>query len=257
MITPERPSAIVTLRRRLLLWLSEWEVDRFLRGTCPPCRVRARTRQGPWGGGSRSVPATAAPGMQRPQPGDVWLLRPSPATIGSPGERPVYVLVLDVAGQGALLVVPFSRYSSPATPAEWRTGLRVPALRVLCLWNRRYAHPPLVDRGWLCTRLPRRFLDRARAMWTLAGENPDKVAPRNRSLGPPLVHPADPRHAYLAEESALIDELLEAAPVSAPVSAPAGTSPGLYREGASRILMAAEPHVRYGTRKRRNRQGRS
>lgn len=183
-----------TQRQKLAAWLEAWRLDQTLAAvddampdtqdartavSCPVAKTMA---------GERYRETPTAP----PRTGDILLLKPlTPLT----ARRPVYVLVLGLGeARGTRRVAPFARFDVPATPEEVITGLPPPPLRVLALWNQRVV--PMVRLAALAWSVRR--LSRAQRLAALASDD--------RRRGPPLVHPLDPRHAYLDEERLLWPE---------------------------------------------------
>jgi hypothetical protein len=154
--------------------------------------------------------------------------------------------VLEKRSAGSFLVVPFGRFLEPAVPGEWRTGLRAFPLRVLCLWNSRLVSAEILRSSWPAGRMTPNILGQAQeAHGHVHGAAP-LVSVRPERLGPPLRHPLDPRHAYLSEEAALMDEHLIA------LAGESGESSGTisYEQPRSALRLAAESRTRYGRRKR-------
>ena len=219
-------------RRQLAAWLREWHTDQALPWPsirdCPDASSRQRM------GGEAS---DCAP----PHPGEIRLIKPPSTPVSAP-RRPVYILVLHASGPASVLMaVPFGRFASPAVPGEWRTGLRVPALRVLCGWNARLVtHRWLGTRSWPAGSVPRRvqgLADRACRTGTLAH---GRALP-GQAHGPPLRHPLDPRWRYLQEEADLVEDL-----IGAETPQPEVTPASQYPTPAHEELKAAEPHASYG-----------
>lgn len=129
--------------------------------------------------------------------GQIRLLRP----LAGPGEdRPRYVLVLDEARDGYRLVVPFGPYAGPAVPGEMITRLRAPALRVLCVWNAFVVRAGLLERGWVVGRMNESAMTGVRELHSSLIDGSDLPTRLAGRVGPPLVHPGDPRVDYLEEE---------------------------------------------------------
>lgn len=164
-----------------------------------------------------------------PRPGEVFLARPSTQAWG-----PVYVLVLEVDASG-IMVVPFARYATPAVPGEWLSGMDAVPLRVLCGWNSRTVSSVHVLPGAV-KRLGAAPLAEHRRFWEATCSGASLAARLAERLGPPLVHPADPRYEYLDEERERIDAHL-----------PVVREQGLAAD-STRWLLAAEGRPRYGTR---------
>ena len=185
-------------RETLARWLEEWHLDALL-----PEPEPAAAGSTPEGGAAPSHPGVPAPRPAGPEPpavGDIRLLAPeTPAT----RDRPVYVAVLRALPPDGWLVAPFGRFATPAVPGEWATRRAAPPLRVLCAWNRAVLPQARLVGAWRAGRLStveQRQVARLLAALSSAGPLPAVLAAR---VGPPLLHPADPRHLYVAQERAL------------------------------------------------------
>ncbi len=215
-------------RNKLSAWLDEWRLHQAM-DAAEEALAHAGTEPRP-GGCNRPAGVTLP---QRPyrsglRAGDILLLKPvTPLT----RLRPIYVAVLQSEGSTEWWrVAPFGRLTLPATPDEVETGMKAPPLRVLCVWN---GHVVPAARLQVWAWPVHRMTEAALAAALAAG-------PSRR--GPRLVHPLDPRHAYLDAERALWPEWERAAGAAAapPESAAAATD---YWEGA---LAADPPDEPYG-----------
>ncbi|HMP89234.1 MAG TPA: hypothetical protein PJ991_03485 [Kiritimatiellia bacterium] len=174
-------------RQTLALWLQERALDALL--------------DIPEDCASSAEPFRYDPIKFSPSPGEVFLLRPAIADAWGP----VYVLILEPSDAGSWLVAPFGRYSVPAVPGEWRTGLSSEALKVLCLWN----HRKVPARAFLAesaSKVSSATMSRVKRAFLHVVKGDPLDAASSRRLGPPLVHPADPRYEYLAEERKRLDD---------------------------------------------------
>ena len=224
-------------RRQLAAWLREWQADRALRTLLP---LAEEGEEAVFSPPAPDRTANASPGG--PAPGQVFLL--PPASAGSADERPVYVVVVKDAGD-EFLIAPFSRFATPAFTGEWRTGLRPKPLRVLSLWNSRVVPAHVLSAGWFTLQVPARKLDEIRrALEGWSGPGGDCPPGPSTASGPPLVHPLDPRHTYLAEESALVEQLIATAACRT-------RAPLIYEEPRSELRLAAEPRAPYGKHPRK------
>jgi hypothetical protein len=222
-------------RRQLALWLAEWNLDQVLRRAAPDhtAVTPPASETHAWPGrlhtyGSH-LPIT-------PCVGDVRLLTPRPGTASN--IRPVYAAVLADREQEGMLIVPFSRFALPAVPGEWSTGLRAPALRVLCLWAAKWVESTALAGSWRACRLPARFIGQAMEVRRHVDQGTSLSSVSARSLGPPLLHPLDPRRVYLAEEAGVLDQF--AVP-------PVGHSNGVAGDASrDEWRIAAEPRPPYG-----------
>lgn len=116
-------------------------------------------------------------------------------------ERITYVALLKRWGDDAFIVMPFSRYNSPATDEELKTnfdgGLY---LRVLQAWNTRTLQDTTLKKSWCIGTLPQNDLDDAWTMWeaTIADVTlSDDILQRT---GLPIYRKQDPRLKYKREE---------------------------------------------------------
>jgi len=144
--------------------------------------------------------------------------------------RPVYVAVLARFDAGHYLVAPYGRFAEPAIPGELETRRHEPSLQVLCVWQAQAMQAEELARAWFAGELEdgesrealaiHAFIDRGTPI-------PDGLRDR---IGPPLVHPADPRHEYLDEQEPWAGSRL-AVPDGSPLP---------------RLARAAERRARYG-----------
>ncbi|HMO51352.1 MAG TPA: hypothetical protein PKA21_09510 [Kiritimatiellia bacterium] len=223
-------------RKRLAAWLTERRIDQRLHETTDP---------------HQPPPASAlryersAPVREACVPGAVMILRPASDVSAAWG--PVYVLIINHPHDGRVNGIPFSRYATPAVPGEWATGLALNPLRVLCLWNQRSMPISALLPGRAKTLPPKRMAELTRLIQGgFAGHEP--TATTHRRLGPPLIHPADPRYDYLIEERKRLDDHLADHEKAAQNP---GRPPGLImlEGGGERAewLLAAEGRPRYGS----------
>ena len=227
------------------MWLAEWRAHVVLSAVT----ADALPGRSDSGAGKRHVAARAAGGASAaPGVGQIRLLRPGPATESGARTgwaRPVYVAVLAERGAGLWLVAPFSRFVSPAVPGEWLTGLRPIPLKALCLWNAREFDAAAAGSSWVSGTLPQAKVADALDVWrSVNGAGPMRRVSEGR-VGPPLLHPLDPRHAYLQEESELLDLLVGCLPT--------GLTSGrrsMYDLPQSGYCKAAEEHGSYGEGKK-------
>lgn len=171
-------------------WIREYQLYRHLRTQEDP---EPEFRQAP-------LPPETAQDFHPPREGQ---LRLWPARSG--GDEPFYGLLLQ-AGYGEWEVVPVSPLALPATPEELL--LRTPPpVQVLQLWNAARLPAAQVRNSWTVDTLSPFELAAVQQLRLLPpGESvPPALSGRT---GPPLRHPLDPRHAYLAEEADRRDRCL-------------------------------------------------
>lgn len=122
--------------------------------------------------------------------------------------RPVQVLVLTVEPErDRALVAPFGPLHEPAFEAEIATDIDDESLAVLCLWNATWMPlPSLAHSWWLMDCFEELLRDATLLRQALARKEPVPAALKDRT-GPPLIHPHDPRHAYVDAEEDLLEDL--------------------------------------------------
>lgn len=179
-------------RRKLAGWLAERDLDRQLADPdLPP----------PDGAGQEPDRARAVyPGLYDQDTISAGEVRLLASVSGPTTDWPLYVAVLAAPSDDAFCCVPFSRYSNPALPGEWSTGVRHAALRVLCFWNAQGVTLAEMPPGWRVKWLSGRQLKQIQEMRNGFDLGVPLSAAQRKRVGPPLMHPADPRHHYIAEE---------------------------------------------------------
>jgi len=223
--------------RRLSRWLKEWEADQILRMGVVSALAQSQ-------GVALDIASSGRPVVRQ-----VRLLHPVPSV--DPARRPIYVAILAESARGAFLIAPFGRFAEPAVPGEWQTRLTAMSLRVLCVWNARAVEARLLERSWPAAVLKTETVRRALELHQHLRDGEPLKSIAEQEVGPPLRHPLDPRHTYLEEESALLEEHLTVMDSTAS----GGTDSFLYEQKPSPLLMAAEQRDQYttGTRKRKGR----
>ena len=229
----------VDRKQTLARWLHEWQIDKMLREDST----------------AESVPQShdSIAGQEKTGP----LYESKPVRVGQirlfhpfskeTNERPRYVAVLKETDDGSWLVAPFSRFGEPSVPGEWITGRKAPAVRILCIWNARLLPELILERSWVVDRIPASKIDHAIAIHRFLGEDQELSRPIANQLGPPLVHPLDPRIEYLEEEREWFSTLSVSGPLNKRIDYPYPVS-----EGEDRSLpLAAEGHGKYRSAKGR------
>lgn len=203
---------MMTARHVLAKWLQEWEIHRIVSRSAEDLQARATAARG---AGSFTMSPLGGVGKcgrsaRIPKIGQVRLLRPSDGRgeTSSSMDRPVYVLVLKETRDGFWLVAPFGRFSTPAVPGEWLTGIRALPLRVLCLWNARVVFGRWVESAWYSGRMTSAKVMDAQEVLRCSLEGAPLERVLATKVGPCLIHPLDPRHEYLQEERTLLDRLV-------------------------------------------------
>ena len=180
-------------KARLAAWLREWDIDRALADDDDQETAA-------------SAPVPMRAGAEHPCPAarDIRLLMPL-----TPGARahPRYMALLRREDDGRWLVAPFGRLATPAWPGEWRTSRNEPPLRVLCLWNAARLSEGLLLSSWKVDELSDKDAACALAAWRAWSPDQGARSSGDPRVGPPLSHPLDPRHDYLEEERAWMDDV--------------------------------------------------
>jgi hypothetical protein len=84
------------------------------------------------------------------------------------------------------------------------SGREAAPLRVLCAWNARRMTPAQLADSWYVDDLSDEELGEAAALLQHLRFGQPVPDPLRGRTGPPLRHPADPRHEYLEEEEGLL-----------------------------------------------------
>ncbi len=186
-------------RQRLGEWLETWQMHLRLEALADPPEPRAPpgTQVYPPSVRPPEAAGSDAPGhKEHLDVGSIVLLPPDNEATRS---RPVYVALASALRGGRWLAVPFGRFHVPGLPGEMATGHAAAPLQVLCAWNRAPVAAQRLRCGWLIGRLNALDLRWLRQLIDLPpGQRPSRALARR--LGPPLVHPLDPRHDYIEEE---------------------------------------------------------
>jgi hypothetical protein len=120
----------------------------------------------------------------------------------------VLVLSLDETTQQAL-VVPFGQFAQPAFDGELATHLDDESLAVLCIWNATLVPLACVRRSWWLEDAFDDLLRNADALHAARSQRQPVPEALQDHIGPPIVHPLDPRHDYLDLEAGLLNDLRE------------------------------------------------
>ncbi len=168
---------------RLACWLLEWELMQV-----PPADSESTETEAEDG----NLPdASVSPADVDIEPGQIRLMMPQ---LGDEGL--LYLAIVGEGSEGAVLCVPFSPLSEPATPDELLSGRDTPVVRVFSLWNARNVDLLVLRESWIVDRLTAeefKRLERALLACEETGSVPDDL---RREAGPPLIHPEDPRRLY-------------------------------------------------------------
>jgi hypothetical protein len=185
-------------RLRLHRWIFERETDMALRESASVLPDDAVSEEGiiAFPG---ELPVNAPDTAIDPVPGQIRLLRPDSQYTD---ECPRYLAILSEWEEDTVLAAPFSRYAEPATGGEWATRREVSCLRTLCLWNTHTVPADDLRDSWLADTLTAEELDDAWSVFKSCSTGKELPEKLKEQIGPPVVHPEDPRILYQEEEVA-------------------------------------------------------
>ena len=238
----------VDRKQILARWLHDWRIDRILRED--DATESAQESYDSIAGQEKMGPLYDSKPVRV---GQIRLFHPFSKETN---ERPRYVAVLKENDDGSWLVAPFSRFSEPAVPGEWKTGRKTAVLCILCIWNARLLSGSMLVRSWVVDRMPAPKIDHAIAIHRFLAEGKELSQSIANLIGPPLVHPLDPRIEYLEEEREWFSTLSARRPLGKRID-----YPYIVSEGEDRSLpLAAEERGKYrsakGRPEKRRRAGR-
>ena len=189
---------------RLALWLDDRERDLILR----------EGDDSPENSSSDGIPFPLDPPIHEDlSPGDVVMLSREFSLPDASG--PLCLAVLSNWEDDFFLVGPYSPYSEPATPLELRMSSDRQGLRVLSLWNCHTMQAEFLRKSWLIDKLSDEEVSQAFSVFKVSfrgGDVPPELADR---VGPPLLHPRDPRREYQDEQMAKLAPIRETWPSEA------------------------------------------
>ncbi len=192
-------------KERLARWLAEWQIEQSLTagdGDEETEPSRDGEERSPSDREGLVAPTADEPG---PDAGQVRLLSPQ---IPAAGDMPLHVALLDRVAPGVFLAAPFSRFAEPATPGELQTGRTERALRVLCPWNARSIPLRTLQKGWIVSDLTEQQRQDALCVYRHVHKGDPLREDLVHRIGPPLVHPDDPRLVYEAREDLRMDRIV-------------------------------------------------
>lgn len=183
-------------RTRLEAWLREWDVHRSLPETV--CDEYPSAEGGAPDMAEVKVPVSPLSAEPKPASGQIRLL--SPGLTGA-YDRPVFVAILREMSEVLFMCAPFGMFAEPAVPGELVLRPDVAPLRVLCLWNAREFRKEVIGLSWLIDALSNRELREARIVFSHHARGESLPAIIEKRVGPPIIHPLDPRRTYIEEEA--------------------------------------------------------
>ncbi|GEM_PF-1912300 len=210
---------------KLSAWLDEWYADQLLAQVSVPGDF----------GPTLDAPTNEPEDEPAPACGDIRLLAPDSKVAGS---RPILIAILEAAGKHKWLVAPFSRFATPATPGELHTDLESTGLTVLCVWNATRLSKSLVQQSWQVDAIDDGLFSDVQSMLQHITDETELEPELADRVGPPIQHPADPRHTYVAEEMARMEQLQN--PDTEPLIYP------IRAEEEAALPLAADTRLAYG-----------
>ncbi len=176
--------------QRLSNWIQEWNLRNEMLKDGPP----TDSTKNP---GENLNAASLVNFSDEPiQAGDIRILR---SRLIGETDLPVYVAVISEWEDGDWLIAPYGEFSEPATTGELLTGREDFGLRVLCLWN---AHT-ISSEDLMFSFFEDSMTDEERKdSWEVfrgVSTGDDLPEHLSKRIGPPIVHPKDPRIAYQEE----------------------------------------------------------
>jgi hypothetical protein len=118
-------------------------------------------------------------------------------------ESMVFIVVVSIDND--IGIVPFSQLSEPATPDELISGRDKDIVSVYCLWNFRKVSAAIIGRGWVIDILDEKEEERLLKALDVYSYNKALPDDLQKDVGPPLIHPDDPRREYKNYERQRID----------------------------------------------------
>jgi len=150
------------------------------------------------------------------------------------------------------MIVPFGPFGSPAVSGEWKTGITSKPLRVLCFWNAREIDASMLALAWYSGRVSRHSCEKIAESFLYARKTSNTEVVQRGGFGPPLRHPLDPRHQYLAEESELFEAHVSSMRRVAGTDSTRTEVAYRYEPGIVPLRLAAESRAEYGARRRKS-----
>lgn len=242
MSTPELRSGPVPeeQKERLARWLAEWQIEQSL-----AAGKGDEESDSPVDGDDRSPPDSK--GLVAPtadEPGlDVGQVRLFSPEIPATADVPLHVALLDRVAPGVFLAAPFSRFSEPAFPGELQTGRAETVLRVICPWNARPIPLDTLRKSWIVSDLTEQERLDALCVYRHVKQGESLSTELANRIGPPLVHPDDPRLVYEARENLRMDRVVREG-----TETENSTRRDLYaaKEKDDELRLAAESPEEYG-----------
>ena len=157
----------------------------------------------------------------------------------------VYVVLLRRWTDSSFLIMPFSKYSFPATDEEYLTrqdgGMY---LRVLQGWNARTLQDETLRQSWVAGELNQEDLAAAMALWNYVLGDADLPDNQLVRTGVPIYRADDPRLSYKQETMQLFQELDERdMAIATQPEEEEAPSPLLFWNAAAERLLSQRPDL--------------
>jgi hypothetical protein len=187
-------------RNRLSNWLQEWNLRNEMLKVGPPSESENKS-------GENLNAASLVDYTDDPiQIGDIRILR---SRLIGETDLPVYVAVISEWVDGDWLIAPYGEFSEPATTGELLTGREDLGLRVLCLWNAHSISSEDLSFSFLEDRMTDEERNDSWEVFRAVSTGDDLPQHLSKRIGPPIVHPKDPRIAYQEEFKELMSPIRE------------------------------------------------
>lgn len=187
-------------RNRLSNWLQEWNLRNEMLKDGPPTDSDKKS-------GENLNAASLVNYTNDPiQIGDIRILR---SRLIEETDLPVYVAVISEWEDGDWLIAPYGEFSEPATTGELLTGRDDFGLRVLCLWNAHSISSEDLSFSFLEDRMTDEERNDSWEVFRAVSTGDDLSQHLSKRIGPPIVHPKDPRIAYQEEFKELMSPIRE------------------------------------------------
>lgn len=119
--------------------------------------------------------------------------------VSDSGQLPLVAVIAKWSGD-SWLIIPFSRFSVPATPGEMETGRSFAFQKVLQVWNTRTVHALFLKKSWVFDSLEKPVCEQAKDLFlnlTAGDALPETFTARR---GCSITHRMDLRRIYMEDE---------------------------------------------------------
>ena len=186
--------------QRLSNWLQEWNLHNEMLKDGPPTDSIKKSEE------DLNAASLVNFSDEPIQVGDIRILR---SRLIGETDLPVYVAVISEWEDGDWLIAPYGEFSEPATTGELLTGREDFGLRVLCLWNAHTISSEDLSFSFFEDRMTGEERKDSWEVFRVVSTGDDLPQHLSKRIGPPIVHPKDPRIAYQEEFKELMSPIRE------------------------------------------------